>query len=268
MSFRRRSSSKPNSSRGCNKVRITNRQDVADLESWVDFASQNNSNDEDEIGFPSLNKKEESKESVYVKCERMKKRHVKSLHKQSFEEQMLSEFRQFSNGIMSELDEQNEILAQLVSMQKSTHTSFQAVQNFNVKQQRLEMEYNNDHSEIVEHHIDKPELFHDPYPYERFESYQLQNLEKESLQFYKEQLKFSENDKPLAYYFFEHRNLSKGVKTEIKTAYKCFKEKYNSFTLDNLKNHFTNLDITNSMTATSLSLNWERMKNSYLFIWN
>ena len=111
MSFRKRSSSKPSSSRGCNKVRITNRQDVAEIESWVDFASQNNSNDEDEIGFPNLNKKEESKESVYVECERMKKRHVKSLHKQSFEEQMLLEFRQFSNGIMSKLDEQNKILA-------------------------------------------------------------------------------------------------------------------------------------------------------------
>ena len=91
---------------------------------------------------------------------------------------------------MSKFDEKNKILAQLVSMQKSTLTSFQAVQNFNVKQERLEMEYNSDHCEIVEHQIDKPELFHDPYPYERFESYQLQNLEKESLKFYKEQLKF------------------------------------------------------------------------------
>ena len=81
MSLRRRSSSKPSSSRGWNKVRLTNRHDVAEIESWVDFASQNNSNDEDEIGFPSLNKKEESKESVYAECERMKKRHVKSLHK-------------------------------------------------------------------------------------------------------------------------------------------------------------------------------------------
>ena len=54
---------------------------------------------------------------------------------------MLSEFRQFSNGIMSKLDEQNKILAQLVPMQKSTHTSFQVVQNYNVKQERLEMEY-------------------------------------------------------------------------------------------------------------------------------
>ena len=57
MSFRRRSSSKSSSSRGCNKVRIVNRKDVVEIELWVDFASQNNSNDEDEIGFPSLNKK-------------------------------------------------------------------------------------------------------------------------------------------------------------------------------------------------------------------
>ena len=77
------------------------------------------------------------------------------------------------------------------------------------------MNYDNDQCEIVEHQIDKPELFHDPYPYERFETYQLPNLEKESLKFYKEQLKFAENDKPLAYYFFEHRNLSKDVKQEL-----------------------------------------------------
>ena len=207
-----------------------------------------------------MRKKEESKESVYAECERMKKRDAKSFYKQTFEEQMLAEFRNFSNGVMLRLDEQNKILTQLVSIQKLTHTSFSAAQNTNIKQERFEMEYENDHSEIVEHHIDKPELFHDPYPYERFEAYQLSNLEKESLKFYKEQLKFSENDKPLAYYFFEHRNLSKEVKAGIKTAYKLFKDKYKSFTLDNLKNHFTNLDITNSMTSTSLSLNWERMK--------
>ena len=36
MSFRRRSSSKPSSSRECNKVRLTNKHDVAEIESWVD----------------------------------------------------------------------------------------------------------------------------------------------------------------------------------------------------------------------------------------
>ena len=41
------------------------------------------------------------------------------------------------------------------------------------------MNHVNDQCEIVEHQIDKPELFHDPYPYDRFETDQLPNLEKE-----------------------------------------------------------------------------------------
>ena len=90
--------------------------------------------------------------------------------------------------------------------------------------------------------------------------YQLSILKKKSLKCYKEQLKLSENITPLAYYFFDHQNLSKRVKQKIKTACKCFKEKYKLFTLDNLKNHFINLDITNSMTAKSLPLNLEVMK--------
>ena len=84
---------------------------------------------------------------------------------------------------------------------------------------------------------------------------ELPNLAKESLKFYKEQLKFADNIKPLAYYFFEHRNISKGVKSDIKTTYKQFISKY-----DNLKNYFTNLDITNSMTCSSLVLDWKKMK--------
>ena len=40
MAFRRRSSSKPSSSRGCNKVRLTSKHDVAEIESWVDFVSK------------------------------------------------------------------------------------------------------------------------------------------------------------------------------------------------------------------------------------
>ena len=129
MSFRRRSSSKPSSSRGCNKVRLTNKHDVAEIESWVDFVSKNDSDNEEQFSIPSLRRKEESKESVYDAWERMKKRHAKSLHKQTFEEQLLTEFRQFSNGVMSRLDKQNKILTQLISIQKSSHTSFPAVQN-------------------------------------------------------------------------------------------------------------------------------------------
>ena len=33
------------------------------------------------------------------------------------------------------------------------------------------MEYENDHSKVLEYHIDKQEFFYDPYPYERFEAY-------------------------------------------------------------------------------------------------
>ena len=189
------------------------------------FFSKHDSDNEEQFSLPSLRRKEESKKSVYVECERMKKRHLKSLHKQSFEEQMLSEFRQFSNGIMSRLDKHNKILTQLISIQKLSHTSFRAVQNINFKQERLEMNYDNDQCETVEHQKDKPELFHDLYPYERFETDQLPNLEKESLKFYNEQLKFTENDKPLAYYFFEHRNLSNDVKAGIRSIYKQYKEK-------------------------------------------
>ena len=156
MSFIRRSSSGPSSSRACNKVRLTNKHEVAEIESWVDIISQNESDNYEQIRFQSLRKKEESKESVYAECGRMKKRDAKSFYKQTFEEQMLVEFRNFSNGVMSRLDEQNRILTKLVSMQKSTHTSFPAAQNINIKQERFEMEYENDHSEIVEHHIDKP----------------------------------------------------------------------------------------------------------------
>ena len=220
MSFRRRSSSKPSSSRGCNKVRLTNKYDVAEIESYVDFFSKHDSDNKDKFSLPSLRRKEESKECVYDAWERMKKRHAKSLHKQKFKEQLLTEFRQFSNGVMSRLDKHNKILKQLISIQKLSHTSFPAVQNINFKQERLEINYDNDQCETVEHQKDKPELFHDPYPYERFETDQLPNLEKESLKFYNEQLKFTENDKPLAYYFSEHRNLSNDVKAGIKSIYK------------------------------------------------
>ena len=64
MSFRRRSSSKSNSSRGCNKVRLTNKHDIAEIESWVDFVSKNGSDNEEQFSFSSLRRKEESKESV------------------------------------------------------------------------------------------------------------------------------------------------------------------------------------------------------------
>ena len=57
MSFMRRSSSRPSSSRGCNKVRLTNKHEVAEIESWVDIMSQNESDDDEQIRFQSLRRK-------------------------------------------------------------------------------------------------------------------------------------------------------------------------------------------------------------------
>ena len=54
--------------------------------------------------------------------------------------------------------------------------------------------------------------------------------------------------------------MSAGVKAGIKTSYNKFNEKYKVFCIDNLKNYFSNLDITNNMAKSSLSLQWERIK--------
>ena len=56
-----------------------------------------------------------------------KGRYVNLLHKQTFEELLFTEFRQFSNGVMSSLGKQNKILTQLISIQKSSHTSSPAM---------------------------------------------------------------------------------------------------------------------------------------------
>ena len=56
--------------------------------------------------------------------EKERRKKIKSLSKQIFEKQIIKELRQFSNGVMSALDEQNKILVYLVAMQGFTHTSF------------------------------------------------------------------------------------------------------------------------------------------------
>ena len=46
------------------------------------------------------------------------------LEKQSFEHQMLFEFKRFADGMLSKMDEQNKLLFHLVLSQKSNYTSF------------------------------------------------------------------------------------------------------------------------------------------------
>ena len=93
------------------------------------------------------------------------------------------------------MDEQNQLLSHLIFSQRSIYTSTPAFKNANFKPEKYEINQNNDQFEIVEHNLKVQELFRGPYPYEKFEKNHLLQLENESLRFYKEQLKFWENDK-------------------------------------------------------------------------
>ena len=117
------------------------------------------------MNIPHLNNKEESKESYDVVSDKLKKRDIKFLNKGSFEEQLLPEFRRFADGMLSKMDEQNKLLREIAKINKSNYTSFSAKPNLNIKYEPYENDLANDHSDIVEHQIDNPELFHDPYPF-------------------------------------------------------------------------------------------------------
>ena len=109
MSFRKRSSSKPSSSRGYNKFRFTNKHDVAEIESWIDHVSKMTVIMKNNLVFQDWKGRKNQSNFFCDAWERMKKRHVKLLHKQAFEEQLFIEIRQFSNGVMSRLDKQNKV---------------------------------------------------------------------------------------------------------------------------------------------------------------
>ena len=114
---------------------------------------------------------------------------------------MLFEFKRFADGMLSKMDEQNKLLSHLILSQKSNYTSFPTFQSIKIKHDKCETKSNRDQYEVMGHIIEVSELFHAPYPFEKFEVNQLPHLEKESLKFYKKQLKFADKDKALAFYF-------------------------------------------------------------------
>ena len=91
---------------------------------------------------------------------------------------MLFEFKRFADGMLSKMDEQNKLLSQLVLYQKSNYTSYPTFQSIKIKHDKCETKSNRDQYEVMEHRIEVPELFHDPYPFEKFEVNQLPHLEK------------------------------------------------------------------------------------------
>ena len=73
-------------------MRLNNNGGIVESESRVDFASNHDSDVEQLINPSRISIKEESKESIY-ELSATKKRNIKMFEEQSFEHQMLLEFK-------------------------------------------------------------------------------------------------------------------------------------------------------------------------------
>ena len=75
-----------------------------------------------------LSIREESKESIN-ELSAPKKRNIKMFEKQSFEYQILFEFKRSTKEMLSKMDEQNTLLSHLILFQKSNYTFFPTFQS-------------------------------------------------------------------------------------------------------------------------------------------
>ena len=119
MSFRKRLQSKIYSSIASNKIRYSNEWGTVELESRISFPSQ----DEEvksQLWEYSLNSiKQEPKEQLLDPFNKLKKREAKQFDKHSFQQQILSEFRRFTDGVFEKIDNQNKMLSELVTTIKT-----------------------------------------------------------------------------------------------------------------------------------------------------
>ena len=152
------------------------------------------------------------------------------------------------------------MLSELVTTIKNRHTSSPIYHNHNNNRFLKFNKLQNQQSDIVEHQIENTEMFRDLYYFERFEQYQFQNLKSESKRYYQRLIKFTSNWKSLAYYFFENRGWWINVRKDIINIFNQYSSQYSSFTVDNIRKFITNLDVTNSITSSSLHLHYERLK--------
>ena len=136
-------------------MRLNAKGGTAEIESWVDFASNHQSDIEQLNPIPLLSVKQESKDS-FCKLGNNKKRQIKVLEKISIEQQMLIEFKRFGDGMFSKMGEQNRLLSHLISSQRSIYNSTPAFKNTNFKPDNNEINQNKDQCEIVEHNLEVP----------------------------------------------------------------------------------------------------------------
>ena len=192
MSLRKRSSSKPSSGRASNKMRLNNNGGIVEIKSWVDFAQNYDSYVEQLINPSQLSIKKNLR-NQFMNYQ-LQRREISKCLKTKLLASNTFWIQKICRWNALKMDEQKKLLSHLFLSQKSNNTSLPIYQSIKINHDKCETKSNRDQSKVMEHKIEVPELFHDPYPFEKFEANQLPHLEKESLKFYKEQLKFSDKD--------------------------------------------------------------------------
>ena len=91
------------------------------------------------------------------------------MHKGSFEDHLLLEFKAYADGMLSKINEQNILLRYLVKINKSGCISFSVLQNLNIIYETSNIYLQNDHSDVLKQKFNKLKLFNDLYSYEKFE---------------------------------------------------------------------------------------------------
>ena len=107
MPFRRRSSCKPYSSRGCDNIRQTSKHDEAEIESWVDFVLKNDSDNEEQYSLPSLKGKKYQQNQFMIHEKEWRKdmqnhcinRHLKSNCLQNLDNYLMELCQDWTNKI-------------------------------------------------------------------------------------------------------------------------------------------------------------------------
>ena len=83
-------------------------------------------------------------------------------------------FKRFSDGMLPKWTKSTSLTFNICA---KIHLHFYSrLQNANLNPVKYKTNQNNDQCEIVAHNLEVPELFHGPYPYEKFDTNQIYSL--------------------------------------------------------------------------------------------
>lgn len=113
-------------------------------------------------------------------------------------------------------------------------------------------------SEVVEHSIDNYEIRREFYPYEKFKVEELPILGNASKKIYNDMLRLANGIEPLAYYFYENKQLTVSSMKAFIPVYKEYMSTVDHFDIKTLKSYFVEQDATNSQTKATLKRKWKQ----------